>query len=112
MSVDQELKWKREYGDFRNTLPGYARSGFSRFQGELVYLSARKKAQEELESLEKEVAILRSALEEISIQRITQAEVDKADRGHDYDDLDHREGYESCVKFAREALSKSEVSCE
>lgn len=55
MNVDQELKWKREYEEFRNTLPGYARSGFSRFQGELVYLSARKEAQQELETTKKQL---------------------------------------------------------
>ncbi|MEN9449724.1 MAG: hypothetical protein RJA83_338 [Pseudomonadota bacterium] len=46
-----EEKWKAEHAIFREQIPGYSRSGFSFFQGEMFYLAACKKRQEEIEEL-------------------------------------------------------------
>jgi len=108
MSLDQELKWKKEYEEFRNTLPGYTRSGFSRFQGELVYLSARRVAQDEIESLKKENEIMRSALESCCLTALSTKEDVESLSMDTIPEICGRMG--SIVKRAREALSKSEAT--
>lgn len=44
-----EEKWKAEHAIFREQIPGYSRSGFSFFQGEMFYLAGRNAGQAEID---------------------------------------------------------------
>lgn len=68
-----EEKWKAEHAIFREQIPGYSRSGFSFFQGEMFYLAGRKAGQDEID----EARVY--ALEGRAILILAQEEIQKRD---------------------------------
>ena len=57
--MNNEEKWRKECREYMATLPGYARSGFSSKQVEMVYIEARQHSEKELEKYKAALEVLK-----------------------------------------------------